>query len=163
MNRLPGVSGGAGGFTVIELLVVICIIAILVGFALPAYQNVRERANQRKAVVTAKHIELACSEFFNQKQRWPGGGAGGEVRGDLLVELLGGPGQTAFLDIGTNTKDTFKDPWGQDFYEVRFDVDFDNVVTGPGGEEIHKSVIVWNLHSYTNRGQLVTVTNKSWE
>lgn len=153
---------GAGGFTILELLIVVAIISILIGFAFPSYLSIREVAKRKKAVVTCKHLELAFNEYYNQNQSWPNGGAGGEVKGTILGALTGYQG-VAYFEIGTNDVNSFKDPWGQDYYRVAFDHDFDNTVTGPGGEAIQKSVIVWNRHSFTNRGVPTAITNKSWE
>jgi len=158
------------GFTIIELLVVISIIAILIGFAIPSFLPVKEKARQRKAVITAKHLELAYSEYFSQFQKWPG--SDGDVKGSLLSELTGSAG-ICFFEIGTNTENTFYDPYGSPdqgggFYRVAFDNNFDNKVTpgegAPGNLTISKSVIVWDLHTYTNsRDEVITITNKSWE
>lgn len=51
------------GFTLIELLVVISIIAILAGFALPAFANVQIKSRQTKSLNNAKQIGLACKAF----------------------------------------------------------------------------------------------------
>lgn len=50
-------------FTLIELLVVITIIGILAGIALPVFNNVTERAQQTKALASAKQIGLALKLF----------------------------------------------------------------------------------------------------
>ena len=50
-------------FTLVELLVVITIIGILAGIALPVYNGVTERANQTKALAQAKQIGLALKLY----------------------------------------------------------------------------------------------------
>ena len=77
-NLLKAAPGAA--FTILELLIVVCIIAILIGFALPAYLSTKEKALRRKAVVTAKHLELAFNEYYNQNQIWPPRDAPGDYR-----------------------------------------------------------------------------------
>jgi type II secretory pathway pseudopilin PulG len=166
VNSQLSPKAGRAAFTILELLVVICIIAILIGFVLPSFLRTRELANQRKAVVTAKGLELAFNEYYNQNHAWPSNADSdaNPVKGSLLNALVGGAG-TAFFEIGTNTVDTFKDPWGAEYYQAAFDLDFDNEVEFPlePGKMIKKSVIVWSVHSYTNFGQGTRITNKSWE
>ena len=154
-------------FTIIELLIVISIIAILIGFAMPSFLGTKDTARRRQAVITAKHLELAFSEYYNQFQHWPESGSEQkQVRGDLLSALTGTAG-ICFFEIGTNTETTFTDPWGG-CYQVSFDANFDNKVTplegAPSGITVSKSVIVWSFWIYTNRDDVViVVTNKSWE
>jgi len=163
-NLLKAAPGAA--FTILELLIVVCIIAILIGFALPAYLSTKEKALRRKAVVTAKHLELAFNEYYNQNQGWPPHAAGGDlVKGAVLGALTGYNGVTYF-ELGTNSTDTFMDPWNANYYQVAFDDNFDNQVTlaeGAPGVVIRKSVIVWNVHTNLNRSPPLVITNKSWE
>ncbi|NLB60217.1 MAG: type II secretion system protein [Lentisphaerae bacterium] len=153
----------AAGFTLIELLVVISIIAILLGFALPSFLPVKDTARQRKAVITAKHLELAFNEYCNQLQEWPESGAAEKtVRGSLLNKLVNTTvdGENfCFFEIGTNTVENFTDPWGN-YFRVKFDDNFDGKVDLPDGATISKSVIVWTVATNA-AGQVIT--NKSWE
>ena len=53
------------GFTLIELIIVIAIIAILAAIALPKFGQVRENANKKQDLSTAKNIQSAVLSLIN--------------------------------------------------------------------------------------------------
>src|SRR4051812_1783441 len=53
----------AAAFTLIELLIVITIIAVLAGIALPAYNGVKERGDQTKDLSNSKQVAFALRQF----------------------------------------------------------------------------------------------------
>src|SRR3954470_3844885 len=50
-------------FTLIKFFIVITIIAVLAGIALPAYNGVKERGDQTKDLSNAKQVALALRQF----------------------------------------------------------------------------------------------------
>ena len=61
----------SGGFTLIELMIVISIIAILVALAVPAYQEYSTRAKVTECMVGAAPAKLAVSEYMSTVGSWP--------------------------------------------------------------------------------------------
>ncbi len=60
------------GFTLVELLVVIVIIAMLVGLLLPAVSGARERARQAECVNNQRQIGQAFANYETAKEHLPG-------------------------------------------------------------------------------------------
>lgn len=54
-----------GGFTLIELMIVMAIVAILGAIAMPAYQNYTIRARVSEAIVLASYAKVAVTENVN--------------------------------------------------------------------------------------------------
>lgn len=60
------------GFTLLELIVVIGIIAILFAIIFPAVAGLREKARVKEAAVTIKALETAIRSFRAEYGYWPG-------------------------------------------------------------------------------------------
>jgi len=59
------------GFTLIEMLIVIAVIAILVGIALPRLRGMRQEGNYAKAKGELKTLQTALESFFIHNAAYP--------------------------------------------------------------------------------------------
>ncbi|HET6433205.1 pilin [Dyella sp.] len=61
----------AKGFTLIELMIVVAIIAILAAIAIPAYQDYVIRSQVSEGAVLSDGAKTAVAEFYNNKGHFP--------------------------------------------------------------------------------------------
>ncbi len=60
-----------GGFTLIELMIVIAIVGILAAIALPAYQDYTVRAKVSEALANLAEAKTTIAEFYSANNRLP--------------------------------------------------------------------------------------------
>ena len=63
------------GFTLIELMIVVAIIAILAAIALPAYQDYVARSQVSEAMSLASGAKTAVTEYYADRGTWPANNA----------------------------------------------------------------------------------------
>ncbi len=76
-----------GGFTLIELVLVVVIVSILAAFAIPNYQIVVVRARAADLLARIDVVNVAVQSYLSDTNAWPGEAAAGAVPPDLVSFL----------------------------------------------------------------------------
>jgi prepilin-type N-terminal cleavage/methylation domain-containing protein len=143
------------GFTLIEIMIVVVVIAILAGMLFPAVIGARKRAKKKQAMVDACEIVHAIKLYEGEYQKWPdlnssssdrafGGNLGSDriyfTDNYKIINVLMGQNSRSNIYLSPNTNrfdsDTnYLDPWGipfvivfDDNYSGEFNCTFTNVV-----------------------------------
>lgn len=82
--------GAAGGFTLVELLLVMVIIAILAGIALPLLRGAVARADAARVRADVRQIEVAALQYREDAGRFPARSGWGQYPRDLEPYLSEG-------------------------------------------------------------------------
>ncbi|MBN1676464.1 MAG: prepilin-type N-terminal cleavage/methylation domain-containing protein [Kiritimatiellae bacterium] len=172
MNRFRRGLFVRRGFTLLELLVVIAVIAILAGLMLPAYQAVRRRFRAMRAKTEVLNLKTAWSEYLAEYGKWPDFASQSapvpmKEEGTPALRVLQGREEQpkynhrkrVFMEfslLNAKTGDPIN-PWAdpdadataaEDLYYAKFDVDYDNVIPADGRtpeDDVKASVIVWTV------------------
>lgn len=168
MNPRPS---GIRSFTLVEILVVISIIGLLAGLALPAIGGALATARKTKATAMAQQIRTAITQFNTEYGYFPTNGFSsgtGTTGPDLTLILIGGsssaatnanPRRVVFLEVPTdftsnnnvsngiftprNLYSSGTNRGRQVLFNVAVDHDYNGQVSVPGNTALNASVAVW--------------------
>lgn len=152
-----------GGFTLVELLVVVAIIAILAGILFGVIRVALLRADRAKAQAQIADIVNSIKSFYAEYSLWPcpdNGTPDKTYSSDQykVLNMLRGADKTinargvVFLEVPPDAlqTNTYLDPWGNP-YVIALDTDFDNrcrlTSTGqgsPSGVLTGRQIAVWS-------------------
>jgi len=86
------------GFTLIELMIVVAIVAILVSLAVPAYQDYTIRAKVTECIAATAPPKLSITEYYQVMGSWPLNG--GQAGIDLSLSRTSGMCRMFFYNPG---------------------------------------------------------------
>ena len=160
------------GFTLVELLVVVAIIALLAGVALPSFGSIFKKMKREQARTLGQQLVNSIKNYYTEYSKYPlpADFAGGEVAPLRTDEILTGtlqgtnieqnPKKIRFLPdlksveegggFGLKTAGelvTVVDPWSQEYYvfmDADYSGDIDNPDTTATTTKLYQGVLVFS-------------------
>ena len=137
------------GFTLIELMVVVVIIAILAGLVIPRFMGETDKAKQAKAKMQIESLESALKMYKLDNGSYPTTEQGLKalVETPTVGNLPKNWRQGGYLEKGKVPKD----PWDHEYVYVSpgshgdFDLSSLGADGEPGGEEFNKDINNWEI------------------
>jgi general secretion pathway protein G len=137
------------GFTLIELMVVVVIIAILAGLIIPRFMGETDKAKQAKAKMQIESLESALKMYKLDNGSYPTTEQGLKalVETPTVGNLPKNWRQGGYLEKGKVPKD----PWDHEYVYVSpgshgdFDLSSLGADGEPGGEEFNKDINNWEI------------------
>ena len=140
MNDTKRHPSARAGFTLVEILVVICVITILIGLTASATFSARQKAYKTAATQDCEQLAAAFKAYWLAKQAWPmSASSWTDLTKTNLKKLLGDDSDgIVYLDLDDRNFETdgrYVDPWGNP-YQVMIDPERDITV-----EEVFEAVV----------------------
>lgn len=76
---LTKVQNRRGGFTLVEIMIVVAIIALLAAIAVPSALRARKRSQATSTLQTLRILDAACDQWAIEMGQSPGAAPGGQV------------------------------------------------------------------------------------
>lgn len=137
-------SSVAGGFTLIELMVVVVILGLLATIVMPKVLSKPEQARRTKAMVDIRSMQSALGMFKADTGRFP-------TTSEGLQALVTNPGLKGY-DIDAYLERVPTDPWGNRYIYISPGInskDYDLESYGKdgedGGTDNNADIESWNL------------------
>lgn len=132
-------KGALGGFTLVELLLVLVILALIAGLVLPGIIGRAEGAKVKAASSQISRLSMSVETFYLDTGVTP----------DSLQDLVNEPGDVSGWNGPYVKNSLLKDPWGRD-YEFRnpgdhgdFDIYSYGADGQQGGEDRDADITSW--------------------
>lgn len=164
-NSMRKTEKRADGFTLIEILVVIGILAILMGMAIPAASAIVKRAKRSAARTDAAVVQSALMRYRAEYNCWPEFAKGKTQQhltdDEFLKTMMPTPGggvlgenlkRIRFIEGGKDVvvNDQYVDPWGKPFQYLVNESPKETMGLGTfgtaydGPSEIRAKALVWS-------------------
>ena len=138
--NVAALSARSGGFSLIELLVVLVILGMIAGLVVPNIMQRGEDARVRAAQTEIQRLSMAVDEFYLDTGRAP----------SSLRELIERPSSVSNWNGPYVNESNLNDPWGRPYVyrypgqNRSFDISSEGADGAPGGEGPNASITNWN-------------------